>query len=292
MKSPANNEFSKRRTPKAGRFSSLLSAFCLLFSPCFAQEPLPLTYQSNMIGTGMTSAYDTYLSPLEYTGAHIGLLSEQMRMTGLFKGRISAQHLLHFEIAETKNSSGTASDYVGSLEYGYGLHYRFKPVAKIQFFAGIQADALFGFIYNNRNGNNPVTGKVNLNLNLSGMAAYKFRIKNQPLQLRYQLNIPAIGMMFSPQFGQSYYEIGLGDSQGLMHFASFHNQLAMRNIFSVELPFSFCTLRLSYMNWVYETKVNHLDTRILSNSFYIGFSKNIYTVKGKENKNNYHYVFE
>ncbi|MDR2683699.1 MAG: DUF3316 domain-containing protein [Dysgonamonadaceae bacterium] len=274
--------------------------FCLLFwgsilcAGTYAQSSpeIPLTYESTMAGIGSTSIYDTYLSPLEYKGNHIGVILEQMNRSGLLNGRILAQHLFNLEIADTKNPSGTAGNYSGNLEYAYGLYYRFKPVDKIQFFAGMQADGLLGVIYNNRNGNNPVAGKVNLNLNVSGMVSYKFRIKKQPLQLRYQLNIPVAGCLFSPQFGQSYYEIGLGDHQRILHFASLHNQRIMRNLFSLELPLNSTIVRLSYMNGIYETRVNHLDTRIVSHSFYIGFSKNFYVVHKKDNKKNYRHVFE
>jgi hypothetical protein len=245
-----------------------------------------------MASIGSTSVYDTYLSPLEYKGNHIGMIYEQMSMTDLLNRRILAQHFLSLEMANTQNPSGTAGNYTGNLEYAYGLFYRFMPVHKIQFFAGMQADGLLGIIYNNRNGNNPVAGKVNLNLNVSGMASYKFRIKRQPLQLRYQLNIPVAGGLFSPQFGQSYYEIGLGNSQRLFHFASLHNQRIMRNLLSLELPLNSTIVRLSYMNWIYETQVNHLDTRIVSHSFCVGFSKNFYIVHKKENKKNYRPVFE
>jgi hypothetical protein len=279
------------------RIALLLFLGCILYSGLYAQsaqeeEKIPLTYQSSMVGIGNTVIYDTYLSPLEYRGNNIGIIYEQMNRTGLLNGDVSAQHLFNFEIASTKNPAGTANNYAGNMEYGYGLHYHFKPVHQIQFYAGMQADGLFGFIYNNRNGNNPVAGKVNLNLNVSGMASYKFRIKQQTVQLRYQLNIPVAGALLSPEFGQSYYEIGEGNRGNLIHFASLHNQRSVRNLLSVELPFRLCILRLAYMNWFYETQVNSLDTRIISNSFYIGFSKNFYIVPGKEIKKNYRHVFE
>jgi hypothetical protein len=263
-------------------------------APCTQpSEKVPLIYRSTLVGMGNAVVYDTYLSPLKYTGANFGIIEEQLKMTGWGKGNISAQHLFTLEIAETKNPMKTATGYAGSLEYGYGLHYRFKPVHKIQFFAGMQADALLGFIYNTRNSNNPVTGKANLNLNVSGMAAYKFRIKKQDFLLRWQVNVPVAGGLFSPEFGQSYYEIGEGDTHNLIHFASLHNQWTMRNLFSVELPFTFCALRLAYMNWIYETRVNDLDTHISSNSFYIGVSRNFFIVPNRKiNKNNYKCVFE
>ena len=261
---------------------------------CYAQEneDISLTYQSTMIGIGNTQVYDTYLSPLKYEGDNLGLIYEQIKMTGLVKNRIAAQHFLNIEVSNTKNPTQTAKYYTGNLEYAYGLHYRFKPKPRLQVFAGLQADGFIGMIYNSRNGNNPITAKVNVNMNLSGMADYRFQIKRQPVLLRYQLNLPFAGMLFSPEFGQSYYEISLGSPSRLVYFASFHNQWIVRNLFSVELPFRLCTVRLAYMNWIYETHVNDLNTHILSNSFYIGFSRNFFVVSGKQSKNNYRYVFE
>jgi hypothetical protein len=246
-----------------------------------------------MIGIGNMSTHDSYLSPLSYSGTTIGLVHEQMKMTGWWNGNVSAQHFFNIGLAQTKNPTETATNYVGNLEYGYGLYYRFRPVRKIQFFAGLQPDLFCGILSNTRNGNNPVSMKLNVNLNVSGMAAYQFRIKKQPVQLRYQVNIPVAGVLFSPEFGQSYYEIGLGEPSHLVHFASLHNQLVMRNLFSVELPFNRFTLRLGYMNWMYETQVNDLNTKISTNSVYIGISKNFHTVSGrKQTKNKYRSVFE
>ncbi|MDR0681853.1 MAG: DUF3316 domain-containing protein [Dysgonamonadaceae bacterium] len=255
-------------------------------------EKISFTYESSMIGIGKTSVYDTYLSPLKYKGAGLNLIHEQIKMAGLRNENILAQHLFYIELADTKNPTETAASYLGSLEYAYGLLYRFKPVQKIQFFTGLQFDGLVGGIYNTRNGNNPVTAKIHLNLNLSGMAAYRIQIKKQPIRLRYQLIFPIAGVQFSPEFGQSYYEIGLGANNPLLHWASFHNQFMIRSLFSVELPLPFCTLKLAYMNAVYETQINSLNTQILSNAFCIGFSKDIFSISGQKNKKNFQTIFD
>ena len=64
-----------------------------------------------------------------------------------------------------------------------------------------------GFIYNLRNSNNPAQAKAYGSIDASAMAIYKFKIGNYPLVLRYQANLPLMGLMFSPEYGQSYYEI-------------------------------------------------------------------------------------
>ena len=244
---------------------------------------MPLVYQSSMVGYGKSSIYDAYLSPIEYKKNNdLGIYHEQMKMTGLLNNNIVSQHLFNVNFSWGDNETGTAATYTGFVDCAYGLYCKFDPINQFQFFVGGQVDGLLGFVYNSRNGNNPATGKAHVNLNLSGIASYSFNIKSQPISLRYQINIPSIGIMFSPEFGQSYYEIGLGDNDQLTHFASFHNYLSMRNIFSIEIPVDRFTFRLSYMNWIYETQINNLETRINQNSFYVGLSRNFYTVPHKK----------
>jgi hypothetical protein len=276
-------------------FVGLLVGFTQAYSQGESKpvSPILLTYQSTMIGIGETRAYDSYLSPLKYEGANLGLIYEEMRRMTSVGENIFSQHFFTLDFAKTKNPTKSANDYVGNIEYAYGLYQRFEPLPKLHLHGGLQADALIGFIYNDRNGNNPASLKTAFNLNLSGIAGYQFQIKKQSFLLRYQLNIPFAGLVFSPEYGQSYYEISMDEGAEIIYPASFHNQLAMRNLFSVELPFPSCTLHLAYMNWIYETKINSLDTHILSNSFYVGFSKNFFTVSGRrQNKNNYRNVFE
>jgi len=280
------------------RLKSFFICIVLILAGTFAgyaqeENKLPLTYQSLLIGSGLSSAYDSYISPLKYSGWSVGLTGEQMKTSRLLKGRLSTQELFYMEYAKLNNSSKSSNIHSGCLEYNYGLYYRFNTIPKLQLWGGVQANALAGVVYNPRNSNNPANAKANLNINGSGMAAYRFHIKKQAIQLRYQVDLPFLGALFSPEFGQSYYEISLGDGSKIIHFAAWHNRFVLRNVLSVELPLNFCTLRLSAMSWLYETRVNELDTQLISNSIYVGISKYFYTVPGtKTDKNKYRYVFE
>ncbi|MGG6550492.1 UNVERIFIED_CONTAM: DUF3316 domain-containing protein, partial [Prevotella sp. 15_C9] len=68
-------------------------------------------------------------------------------------------------------------------------------------------DAGMGFLYNTRNGNNPEQAYLGLNLAPRLSADYAFRIRSHPFQIRYEAQVPLVGVMFSPNYGQSYYEI-------------------------------------------------------------------------------------
>ena len=274
-------------------FTLHLLPFTLSPISCFSQDtPISLTYKATTIGFGTSSVYDSYLSPLKYLGNNVGLHYELMKNTNLMKGNISSQQLINASYSWSKNSTKTASLYNGFFEYNFGLFHKFKPVEKFQVFAGMQAGGLLGFVYSTRNGNNPATGKAHLNLSLSAIANYKLKIGSQPLNIKNQFSLPFIGAMYSPNFGQSYYEIGLGATDNLVHLASFNNYFSARNIFSAEIPFNRFTLLLSYHFSFYETRINDLDTRIITNTFCVGFSSNFFVVRGKQKNNNYSYVFE
>ena len=317
MKSLDNNGFFRRRisslrghSPKQSNCFLKIDCFLLrssqfamtvilslaIFFPisCFSQEetPVSLTYRVNQVGYGISNTYDSYLSPLKYSGENLGFHFEQMRNTGLMGGNVLEQHFLNANYSWTKNKTGTASYYTGLLEYNYGLLYRLQQAEKFQLYTGMQAGGLTGFVYNTRNGNNPATGKAHLNLSLSAIANYKMRIRSQPLNLRYQISLPFVGVMYAPQFGQSYYEIGLGVTDNLVHFASFHNYISTRNILSAEVPLNKFTLLLSYHFSFYETRINDIDTQLINNTLFLGLSTNLFVVTGKQKNNNYRYVYE
>ena len=279
------------------RILALFFLLSIFFSSAYAQNTsdessINLTYQSSLVGIGVASVYDTYLSPQTYTGINIGLLHEQVKMTGWMNERLSSQHLVLLDVSKVMNPPATNMEYTAFGEYGYAMHYRFEPAPHFQVFAGAQVNALFGVIYNIRNGNNPVSMKMNVNAGLSAIAAYRLRIKKQPLKLRYQVNMSTAGVLYSLHYGQSYYEISLGDDKHLFQFASFHNQLIMKNIATAELPFKRAILRLTYLNSLYETDVNDIQTKYYSNSFYIGVASNFFTLTGRKTNPKYKTVYE
>ena len=108
------------------------------------------------------------------------------------------------EFGSTRNGAETANEYAGFVDYSLGYHYRFPQVLSgLKVLTGASARLSGGFIYNTRNSNNPVSGKADFDLNLSAMAIYNFRIKDFPLTLRYQAEIPFAGVLFSVHKGDA-----------------------------------------------------------------------------------------
>lgn len=239
--------------------------------------------RATMYGVGAMNVYDSYLSPQEYKGVEFRISRESMRMTSLGDGNISAQNFFQANLAYTHNRADNNNTFVGQVNWNYGLHYQFRITDNFKLLAGGLADLNGGFIYNLRNTNNPASARAYINLDASGMAIWHTRIKNYPLVLRYQVNLPVVGVMFSPHSGQSYYEIfTLGESSGVVQFTSLHNQPSLRQMFSVDLPIRYTKMRLSYVCDLQQSKVNGLRTHLYSHIFMVGFVKDLFLIRNKK----------
>lgn len=238
--------------------------------------------RATLYGVGWTNVLDTYLSPQEYKGIEFRLSRETMRMTRLGDGNVSVQNLFQANLAYTHNRADNNNTFAGMVNWNYGLHYQFRITDNFKLLAGGLGDFNGGFIYNLRNTNNPASARAYINLDASGMAIWHTRIKKCPLVFRYQVNIPMIGVMFSPHYGQSYYEIfTLGHSSGVVQFTSMHNQPSVRQMVSIDFPIRYVKMRLSYVCDLQQSNVNSIKTHTYSQVFMVGFVKDLFRVCNK-----------
>lgn len=238
--------------------------------------------RSAMVGIGKTNVYDTYLSPLEYKGPELRFMYESMRMTRLMGGRVSAQRIVQVNCSSTDNISKSSTSYSGMFNWTYALHYQYNVNGKLKILFGPMIDLNGGFIYNTRNSNNPAQAKVYGNIDASAMAIYKFRIVRYPMVVRYQANLPFMGVMFSPEYGQSYYEIfSLGHGGRNVLFTSFHNAPSLRQMLTLDFPVGKTIIRAGYLCDIQQAKVNNLKSHFYSHNFMIGFVRNFHMIRGK-----------
>jgi len=151
--------------------------------------------------------------------------------------------------------------------------------------SGLSGHFLGGFIYNTQNGNNPLSAKIDVDLNLSAIAIYHTRIKELPLTFRYQIELPVAGVFFAPPYGKTYYEIfNVGHTSDVISFNSLHNKFAMKNYFTVDIPIKKVTIRAGYLNSLYYTDINLIESHLISNSFMIGWVKEFISLGGKRSR--------
>lgn len=268
-----------------------LCVFILIVLTCLptriqAQDSLQATryvMRSVMIGAGHNNTFETYLSPLEYEGPEVRFAYETMRMTRLMDGNVSAQNLFQLHASYTENISQTNHTYGGLVNWSYALHYQFRPAKGLKILFGPMLDLNAGVVYNRRNSNNPAQAKAYGGLGASGMLIYRFRIKNYPLTVRWQANLPLLGVMFSPEFGESYYEIfSLGNGGRNVVFTSLHNNPSLRQLLTLDFPVGNTVMRVGYVCDLQQAKVNNLKSHTYSHDFMIGVVRNLYLFRGKK----------
>lgn len=281
---------NKRWVP--GGWGRCASLFCLLLvgKTMCAQEhqtdTLPAhryTTHAVMFGAGRTNQFDTYLSPVEYTGPQFSFLRESLRATHWAGGRVSAQGLLHGYLAYTENRAETANELGGAVGYSAGWHYNWMPLPGLRLLAGGQCGADIGFLYNLRNSNNPAQARASVELAASVAAVYKFRIRRQGFTACYQADMPMAGGMFSPRYGQSYYELfSQGHYDRNACFTHPGNALSLRQLLTLDFPVGALTFRVGYMCDLRQSKVNGLKTHAYNRTFLLGYVKHFGFVKRKD----------
>ncbi len=243
-------------------------------------EPQRVVTRATLVGVGYTNVYDTYLSPNEYSGTELRLLHERQRQLSWGEGEYSSQSILQGNVGYTQNSGNNGTEFNGLVNWCYGVHRHYAATQNLEILVGALGDANLGGIYNSRNSNNPAVAKVYINLTASAMARYRFRLFGRQMQARYQLQIPLIGVMFSPEYQQSYYEIfSLGNTSGTICFTSLHNQPSLRHYLTLDVPFRCATLRVGYVGDMQQSLVNNLRCHSYSHTAMVGFVKRLYLMK-------------
>lgn len=236
-----------------------------------------LITRATLYGVGFTNVFDTYLSPQEYKGIDFRISRESMRMTRLLDGNVSLQTFFQADLGYTHNKVDNNNTFSALANWNYGLHHHFPLTGNFKLLAGAVGDFNGGFVYNLRNGNNPAQARAYINLAASGMAIWELRVKNRPVTLRYQVNLPLMGVMFMPNYGQSYYEIfTLGHWDGVVNFTSLHNQPSLRQMLTADFPVGRTRMRLAYLWDAQQAKVNEIKTHTYSHVFMVGFVKELY----------------
>ena len=234
------------------------------------------TTHTTMFGMGRAKHLDTYLTPMEYKGPQLSILSETHR-TLRRNPHILFTTFINGELSYTDNPTQNAHDIGGSIRYDAGWGRQWKDILwkGLDLTAGGMAGGTIGFLYNDRNGNNPAQARANILASAFVRADYRFKIKKQALALHYQAQLPVVGMTFMPQYGQSYYDIfERGNYDHNIRFAHPGNTLSLRQLLTFEIPIRHSHLSVGYLSDLRQAYVNGIKQHQNSRSFVIGYVRN------------------
>ena len=231
-------------------------------------------YRATTIGIGAVNILDTYLSPEEYTGLEVRFRSDIMGFNRKSDGRSSHHSIIMGNYSSTDHN-GDGNMMAGMFTFDYGLHYNWYLLGgRLHLQAGGIIDSNLGLIYNTRNSNNPAQAKASINIMPSASAGYDFRLFRHQATVNMQLDLPLAGVMFSPNYGQSYYEIfSQGNYDHNIVPTTFVSAPSMRSYLTLDYSLRTCSLRIGYMGDFQQAKVNSLKSHSWSHIFMIGFVK-------------------
>ena len=223
---------------------------------------------------GGASILDTYLPPIGYHGVNTRLAYEGLRAMKFSPDRWIMQGVTAVEYANVQNPAGNHTMHSLMIDAKWGMMHRWNDVftPRLTLHLGGSPQLRGGVIYNAYNSNNPVSAKIRLSLNLSAMASYHLNIGRLPITLRYQATLPTIGAFFSLDYGEAFYELYLGNTQGIVNVGWWGNRFDMENLLTADLHLGNSVLRLGYRNLIETSWVHNLNTQIFTHGFVIGLS--------------------
>lgn len=238
-----------------------------------AQEPIRPVSSAYMIEAGSSQLADTYLSPMKYGGWSAALAYERMQAMRFDPENWVMQLAIRGEVDRALNNLGNVATWRANISARWAMMHRWRQLAPgLTLAVGGATGIEGGCFYNTRNGNNPASAKAAWTIDATAFAAYNFRLGKLPLTLRYQAVLPVIGVFFSPQYDELYYEIYLGNHSGLAHCAWFGSRFAMTNLLTVDMHFGATSLRMGYRNEILSSKVANIVTRATTHAFVLGIA--------------------
>ena len=235
----------------------------------------PLRENALMLGISYTDILDTYLSPEKYRGTDLRFLSHTRRE----KDSTCLVHQLLHEgcIATADNRSGNGGEIGGGYTFAYSLLRKWQmPVGSchLRLLAGGTAELSVGFLYNTRGSNNPAQARLALQLKPTVAADFDFRLfrrQQRPFTLHYEASAPLCGLMFSPNYGQSYYEIfSRGNYDHNCVPTTIASTPSLRQMLTLDFRALHTTWRIGYLGDWRQASVNNLKQHTYTHALVFG----------------------
>lgn len=240
-----------------------------------ALRPMSAIYT---LGLGRERARNTYLSPISHSGTAYSLSGEWSRS---LRRNPSLRQSYEASLGTSflRDGSGLSAMTDLNLSLGWNMQRRFSLPAGFAASAGAGVQGEGGLLYLPRNSNNPVAARLSGFATLQGTLHWQSRIRRFPFAIEERVSLPSLGVFFSPHYGQSYYEIYLGEHSGLARLGWWGNHLRLDSHTIAELPLGNTAIRLGYRFSLLRSRASDIHTRITSHMFTLGIRTDWTSVK-------------
>ncbi|MBD5358423.1 MAG: DUF3316 domain-containing protein [Bacteroides sp.] len=222
------------------------------------------------IEIGGKNVLATYLSPLHYKGTSVGLSGAWSKAMPFNPESVIMHFNAYTAFDDMLNPAQTARMIALSGSFNWGMSWRKMIPWQLQLTAGGSVGIDGGAYWLTRNGNNPVQAMASVNIAARASLARPFKIGKLDLLVRDEVSLPSLSVFFSPEYGESYYEIYLGNHKGLVHPGWWGNNFRIDNLFSVTFDFGRTAAMVGYRFKADTQWANNLNTQIMTHSFVIG----------------------
>lgn len=237
---------------------------------------------ASLISIGHVDILDTYLSQEKATGLELRYNKERFNRkfvarsdsdaTNNMKLRKWSTFVSQEALVSKAGTRGNSNSFLGAMyNLRLGWHYNMDR-SPFNVRVGLLGDFTLGGIYNTRNSNNPAQLKLALSVDPSVVATWRFNIKDKPFALRYAASVPALGIAFSPNYGQSYYEIFTrGNYDHNVVFTSPASGFQIQQQLLLDFRLWCTTFTIGYLNDIRQLSANSLKYHQYTHAVTIGW---------------------
>jgi len=238
-------------------------------------DPLPSERtRSSMLAIGSANLLDTYLSAEKYSGTELRYISTLTKNTRWHNIRQTIFHEGKLDVVS--NRADNNDELGGMYRFQYHLRRQWAWANGFSLEAGGGIGAELGILYNTRNSNNPAQAYAALQLLPSAAASQSIRVFNWPVRLRYEASVPLLGLAFSPNYGQSYYEIfSRGNYDHNIVPTTILSTPSLRHMLTADIPLSrkhSSALRIGYLGDYQQAELNNLKRHQYAHMLIIGIT--------------------
>lgn len=249
----------------------ILAVLCCIPGKAAGRDDMPNTVSNSfMLNVGAARRADTYLTPLHYRGWASQLAYEHINaaVRHPFLWVLNAD----VEIDRTLNNVRNSAMLGAQFQARWAMMNRWRIARPFEVGVGGATTLDAGALYLSRNGNNPVAANASWTLDLSAYATARFCFGRVKAVAFYRATLPVVGAMFTPDYGQLYYEIYLGDRHSIFGPAFWGRYFRLDQRLTVDLKVGPKWLRVGYGVDIMSSKVNDIVSRRINHVFVLGLT--------------------